>query len=573
VVATNVPIIDKTSKIYDKQDAYRTYVIGARIKKDAILTALYWDTGNQNSENLVAPYHYVRIQKMDNDKDDKNYDLLIVGGEDHPYINTFCSSFFAFQSYPADLLMYKRGPINLNNKRTLFSVLHYNIGLVLIMSLLVFAPISFSVVNNNKDALAIATTTVSMVFGSSQGADNQESYDPAQVTVNPGDSIIWENHDAALHTATSGDPDTATPDGKFDSGIVGANQESKPVTMPAEPGEYTYFCTLHPWMVGTVKVYTSIEDAGQTEEAIQPPTIATSEPSTTAMLTIPNGASVQGNPAYEPTPLTVKVGDTITIENKDIAPHTVTNGKDATDPTMGKLFDTSIINAGDSGEIVTADLNPGEYPYFCSVHPYMEGILTVQSTGSSDDSETSMDEETPAIATDGQPDNVDVISTNRSDLLIPILNDAAEYLKNGDNEGALVYMSFLRQQLLLQSSNSSIPKLAGLLVDDAIKDLQGEDYTSASLHLNLAREQVVNSSNTGNILPQTSIANKSVVRNQTTDGVTGLPDRTIPVDPLANTPRIGNLLANPNQSSQQQPGQQNQSQSDPLEQLKEIFGQ
>jgi Rieske Fe-S protein len=83
VVATNAPIIDKTSKIYDKQDAYRTYVIGARIKKGAIPAALYWDTGNHNSENLVAPYHYVRVQKMDNDDDNKNYNLLIVGGEDH----------------------------------------------------------------------------------------------------------------------------------------------------------------------------------------------------------------------------------------------------------------------------------------------------------------------------------------------------------------------------------------------------------------------------------------------------------------------------------------------------------
>ncbi|HET9356678.1 MAG TPA: FAD-dependent oxidoreductase [Nitrososphaeraceae archaeon] len=81
VIATNAPIIDKTSKIYDKQDAFRTYVIGARIKKGAIPTALYWDTGNQNSENLVAPYHYVRIQKRDNDED--NDDLLIIGGEDH----------------------------------------------------------------------------------------------------------------------------------------------------------------------------------------------------------------------------------------------------------------------------------------------------------------------------------------------------------------------------------------------------------------------------------------------------------------------------------------------------------
>jgi cytochrome c oxidase subunit 2 len=109
-------------------------------------------------------------------------------------------------------------------------------------------------------------------------------------------------------------------------------------------------------------------------------TAASTAPATAAAatLTIPNGASVQGNPAYEPDPLTVKVGDTIAVENEDIAPHTVTNGKDATDPTMGQLFDTSIINAGDSAEIVTADIDPGEYPYFCSVHPYMTGTLTVQ---------------------------------------------------------------------------------------------------------------------------------------------------------------------------------------------------
>ena len=87
---------------------------------------------------------------------------------------------------------------------------------------------------------------------------------------------------------------------------------------------------------------------------------------------------MQGNPAFEPDPLTVKVGDTIAVENKDTTPHTVTNGKDATDPNMGKLFDTSIINAGDSADVVTADLKPGEYPYFCSVHPYMTGSLTAQ---------------------------------------------------------------------------------------------------------------------------------------------------------------------------------------------------
>ena len=69
-----------------------------------------------------------------------------------------------------------------------------------------------------------------------------------------GSTIIWDNKDNALHTATSGNPDTATPDGKFDTGYVAASQMSKPITMPTEPGEYTYFCTLHPFLVGTVVV-------------------------------------------------------------------------------------------------------------------------------------------------------------------------------------------------------------------------------------------------------------------------------------------------------------------------------
>jgi plastocyanin len=116
-------------------------------------------------------------------------------------------------------------------------------------------------------------------------------------------------------------------------------------------------------------------NADASKSAAGQPTIAGPP---TATLKIPQGASVQGNPSYEPDSLTVKVGDTIAVENEDISPHTVTNGKDAADPNMGKLFDTSIINAGDSGEIVTTDLQPGEYPYFCSVHPYMTGTFTVQ---------------------------------------------------------------------------------------------------------------------------------------------------------------------------------------------------
>ncbi len=64
VVATNSPINDLFA-IHTKQEAYRTYVIAAKIEPGAVASALYWDT--------AEPYHYVRVYG----------DLLIVGGEDH----------------------------------------------------------------------------------------------------------------------------------------------------------------------------------------------------------------------------------------------------------------------------------------------------------------------------------------------------------------------------------------------------------------------------------------------------------------------------------------------------------
>lgn len=73
VIATNTPVNDIVT-IHTKQASYTTYVIGARIPRGSVARALYWDTAD--------PYHYVRVQSVSaNDGDD--YDLLLVGGEDH----------------------------------------------------------------------------------------------------------------------------------------------------------------------------------------------------------------------------------------------------------------------------------------------------------------------------------------------------------------------------------------------------------------------------------------------------------------------------------------------------------
>jgi plastocyanin len=95
-------------------------------------------------------------------------------------------------------------------------------------------------------------------------------------------------------------------------------------------------------------------------------------------LTILQGASVQGSPDYDPDSLTVKKGDKITVTNKDTLPHTVTSGTGPQDPTSAKLFDTSIIEAGATADIATTNIDAGNHPYHCSVHPYMTGTLIVQ---------------------------------------------------------------------------------------------------------------------------------------------------------------------------------------------------
>lgn len=77
VVATNTPINDLVT-MHTKQHAYRTYVIAGKIKKDIIPAALWWDTGDADSKWVSQPYHYVRLEKFDDE-----YDLLISGGEDH----------------------------------------------------------------------------------------------------------------------------------------------------------------------------------------------------------------------------------------------------------------------------------------------------------------------------------------------------------------------------------------------------------------------------------------------------------------------------------------------------------
>lgn len=74
VIATNTPVNDRVA-IHTKQAPYRTYVIGARVARGRVPKMLLWDTPD--------PYHYVRLQSIEEQNGAAGYDVLIVGGEDH----------------------------------------------------------------------------------------------------------------------------------------------------------------------------------------------------------------------------------------------------------------------------------------------------------------------------------------------------------------------------------------------------------------------------------------------------------------------------------------------------------
>ena len=77
---------------------------------------------------------------------------------------------------------------------------------------------------------------------------------------------------------------------------------------------------------------------------------------------------------YSPSTATISAGGTVTFSNTDMAPHTSTSGTAANGPDG--VFDTSLIMANASFDVTLS--NAGTYPYFCMVHPWMEGTVIVE---------------------------------------------------------------------------------------------------------------------------------------------------------------------------------------------------
>ena len=79
------------------------------------------------------------------------------------------------------------------------------------------------------------------------------------------------------------------------------------------------------------------------------------------------------NFVFEPVRLTIKAGTTVTWTNRDDIPHTVAS--------PDRAFKSKVMDTDESFSFTFT--TPGEYTYFCSLHPHMTGTIVVEGTAGS----------------------------------------------------------------------------------------------------------------------------------------------------------------------------------------------
>ena len=98
--------------------------------------------------------------------------------------------------------------------------------------------------------LGVALMTVPRGVAAAEGARTHQVamqgllYVPETVTVRPGDVVVWTNKDPFPHTVTAA--------GAFDSGPIAAGKSWRYTARKA--GTFSYLCTLHTTMKGTLRV-------------------------------------------------------------------------------------------------------------------------------------------------------------------------------------------------------------------------------------------------------------------------------------------------------------------------------
>ena len=83
------------------------------------------------------------------------------------------------------------------------------------------------------------------------------------------------------------------------------------------------------------------------------------------------------NLAYQPNYIKIKKGDTVVWTNQDTMMHTVTSGtSDGSMRNPDGLFESGSIKKGGTFSYTFHEI--GEFPYYCTPHPWAQGTVIVE---------------------------------------------------------------------------------------------------------------------------------------------------------------------------------------------------
>jgi plastocyanin len=169
--------------------------------------------------------------------------------------------------------------------------------------------------------------------------------EPASVEVAPGAAVTWRNDDSERHRIRSREG----PE-RFDSGDL-------------EPGErFTFTFTV----VGTYPYLDHRDDDDPAYFGTIVVSAGPADPSSGAELAT-SGAVTIGDRVFIPPTIAIATGGTVEWTNTDSDSHTATSADGA--------FDSGVLATG-ATFAHTFD-TPGSYPFFCAIHPEMQGTISV----------------------------------------------------------------------------------------------------------------------------------------------------------------------------------------------------
>ena len=133
---------------------------------------------------------------------------------------------------------------------------------------------------------------------------------------------------------------------------------------------------------------------------------------------------------FIPSTATIHPGGTVTWENTDNAAHTATSGS----PTDGPdgVWDSSLMMVNGSYSVTLDD--EGTYPYFCMVHPWMQGTVIVAAEAEEEHAEEEhVEEHTPEPEVSGAP-----VAEQAASDVAPTMSVGSPTMSSGDGPGDMI---------------------------------------------------------------------------------------------------------------------------------------